>query len=221
MNEEVIMVKNKYKKMRFIVLIILLAIILIYAGNILITALRIQRVFINNVNIDLGNNYKLTRIENDLENITYRKDGITSVVYSNGKNGLYMRNDEFYYVSYDKKEYVKRDDIKEFVQPSATISLLNYWGVENDYKPSLKNMVATVYQTNAKFSTKIIDGQKYDIIEMKAFGETLWVNSDNNFIEKEDMQGQIIEQKVEKNVVTDEDVKAPWDMGFELKEFEK
>lgn len=34
------------------------------------------------------------------------------------------------------------------------------------------------------------------------------------------MQGQIVEQKVEKNVVTDENVKAPWELGIELKEIE-
>lgn len=222
MNEEVVMVKNKYKKMRRIILIILLVIILIYAGNILITALRIQRVFIDNTNVDLGDNYKLTRVHNDLQTITYYKDGITNVLYTNGKNSLYVKDNQYYYISYDKKEYVQRNDIKEFVEPSSTVSLLNYWGTfEDGYVHSLKNMIELTFQANAKFSTENINGQKYEVIEMKGMGDTLWINKDNHFIEKEDMQGQIVEQKIEKNVVTDEDVKAPWDMGFELKTIEQ
>lgn len=220
MNEEVIKVKNKYKKMIHVILLVLLIIILIFGGNILINALRLRRVFIDNVNVDLGDNYKLTRIENNFQNTTYHKDGITNFIYSDGKDGLYSKDNEFYYVSYDKKEYVKRNDIKEFVEPSSTISLLNYWGVDDEYVHSLKNMLLLAYQSNAKFSSEIIDGQKYSVIELKAFGDTLWVNNDNHFVEKEDMQGQIVEQKVEKNVVTDEDVKAPWELGFELKKVE-
>lgn len=222
MNKEVVMVKNKYKKMRRIILVILLAIILIYGGNLLITALRIQRIFINNVNIDLGNNYKYTVMNGNVQTITYHKDEITNVTYANGKTGLYTDGKEYYFLSYEEKEYTRRDEIKEFVSSSTDkMSLLNYWGTfEDDYIHSLKNMIVLTFQSNAKFSSEIIDGQKYEVIKMKGFGYTWWVNADNHFIEKENMQGQIVEQKIEKNIVTDEDVKAPWDMGFVLKTVE-
>ena len=102
------------------------------------------------------------------------------------------------------------------------MSLLNFWGTfDDDYIYSLKDMIVLAFQSNARFTTEIIEGQKYEVIDMKGLGYTLWINVDNNFIEKENMQGQIIKQKIEKNVVTDEDVKAPWERGFELKEMEK
>ncbi len=219
MNEEVIKVKNKYKKMKRIILIVLLAAILIYAGNLLIAALRIQRIFINNANIDLGNNYKHTVTDGNVQTITYHKDEITNVTYANGKSGLYTDGKEYYFVSYEEKEYIRRDDIKQFVaSPTEKMSLFNYWGAfDDDYIHSLKNMIVTAFQANAKFDTEIIDEQKYEVINMQRFGYTLWINTANHFIEKENMQGQIVEQKIEKNVVTDEDIKAPWEIGFKLK----
>lgn len=212
-DEEVKIVKSKYKKMRRIILLIILLIILAYVGNLVITTLRIQHVLQSNVGIDLGNNYKITRYDNGNINTVYYKNGIFSNVFANGKYGMYKKNNEVFQVMYESKQY-KKIDFGNFFDNSTSVNLLNYLGIEKEYLSSLKNMLVFVYQANVKFSSEVIDNQKYFVIEMKAFGEKLWVNADTYLIEKENMDGQIIEQKIEKNVVTDEDIKAPWDLGF-------
>ena len=211
--EEVKIIKSKYKKMRLIILLILLFIVVVYVTSLLITALRVQNVLQNNVAVDLGNNYKFTRTYNGISNATYYKDGICNYVFSDGKYGLYEKDNEIYQVMYETKEYQKINS-ENFLNISSTVSLLNYVAMDEEYVNSLKDMIVFVYQANVKFDTETINNQKYLVVEMKAFGEKLWVNADTYLVEKENMQGQVTEQKIEKNVVTDEDIKSPWDLGF-------
>lgn len=211
--EEVKKIKSSYKKLRRTILLILLFIVIVYMGNLLITALRVQNVLQNNVAVDLGNNYKFIRTFNGRTNVTYYKDGICNNVFSDGKYGLYKKDNEIYQVMYETKEYQKINS-ENFLNISSTVSLLNYVAMDKEYVDSLKDMIIFVYQANVKFDTETINSQKYLVIEMKAFGEKLWINADTYLVEKEDMQGQVTEQKIEKNVVTDEDIKAPWDLGF-------
>ena len=211
--EEVKIVKSKYKKMRLTILLILLFIILIYIGNLLITALQVQSILQNNVSVDLGNNYKLTRTFNGNTNTTYYKDGIYNCVFSDSTYGLYGKDNEIYDVMYETKEYQKLNSEYSFSLP-YNVTLLNYLSVDKEFVASLKDIMLFVCQDNIKLHTEIINNQKYLVTEIKASGSKWWVNSDTYLVEKEDHQGQIVEQNVEKNVVTDEDIKAPWDLGF-------
>lgn len=211
--EEVKMVKSKYKKMKLTILLILLFIILIYIGNLLITALQVQSILQNNVAVDLGNNYKLTLISNGSTNTTYYKDGIYNCIFSDSTYGLYRKDNEIYNVMYETREYQKINSEFSFNLPH-NVTLLNYLSVDKEFVASLTNIMLFVFQDNIRLHTEIINNQKYLVTEMKAFGEKIWVNADTYLVEKEDHQGQIVEQKVEKNVVTDENIKAPWDLGF-------
>lgn len=212
-DEEVKIIKSKYKKMRLTIFLILLTMFLIYLGNLLITALQLQSILQNNVAVDLGNNYKLTTTYNRKINTTYYKDGICSRVFSDNTYGLYYKDNEFYNVMYETKEYQKINS--EYYPPLPyNVTLLNYLSVNKEFVASLKDIMLFVCQDNIKFHTEIINNQKYIVTEIKTSGTTWWVNADTYLVEKEDHQGQIVEQKVEENVVTDENVKAPWDLGF-------
>ncbi len=211
--EEVRIIKSKYKKMRFIILLILLAILVFYIGNLFITALQVQNILQKNVAVDLGNNYKLTTTSDGYTNITYYKDGIYYYTFSNHKYGIYCKGNEIYEVLYGRKEY-RKIDTENFLTNPSNVNLLTYVGMDKEFANSLKHVLVFVYQANVKLDMEIIHNQKYLVTELKAFGEKLWVNADTYLVEKENHQGHIIEQKVEKNVVTDEDIKAPWDLGF-------
>ncbi len=212
--EEVKIIKSKYKKMRLTILLILLTILLFSIGNLLITALQVQNILQKNVAVDLGNNYKLTRTyDNRNTNITYYKDGIYHCVFSDHKYGLYRKDNEIYNVMYETKEYQKSDLEDLFVYPSY-VNLLNYLSVSKEFVGSLKDIMLFVCQDNVKLHSEVINNQNYLVTEIKASGSKWWVNTNTYLVEKEEHQGHIVEQKVEKNVVTDDDIKAPWDLGF-------
>lgn len=211
--EEVKMIKNKYQKMRLIIVIIPLLIILIYAGNLVITTLRLQKILQNNIGIDFGNNYKLTRNAYGSQSTTYYKDGMLNHVFSDGKRRFYGKDNQVYLVSDDTKEYQKME-LDGFFETPSCLNLLNYFWIDEESVSSLKDMLILTYQAGVKFGSETIDNQKYITVELQAFSEKFWIHSDTNLIEKENMDGQMLEQKVEINVVTEEDVKAPWDLGY-------
>lgn len=210
--EEVNMVKRKYKKIKRTILLISAFILVIIVGNRFITTLRLQQILKKNIGINLGTNYKITRIENGMENIIYSKDGIYCQVM-NHKNGLFAKDDKIYFVNYETKQYQLLDS--SFIElPSSSLVFLNYFWIEESSIHSFKDMLFLVYESKVKFGSEIINDVKYITIEMKAIGEKIWIHPDTNLVEKENMHGQILEQKVEKNVVTDENIKAPWELDF-------
>lgn len=211
--EEVKFVKSKYRKMLLVIIIIPLLILLLYGGNLVITALRLQKVLQNNIDIDFGTNYKLTRNAYGSESTTYYKDGVINHVLVNGKSRIYGKDNQVYFVFDDKKEYQKVE-MNGFFDTPACLNLLNYFWIEKDDVSSLKEMILLTYQSGVKFGSESIANQKYITVELKAFSEKLWINADTNLIDKENMDGQILEQKVEKNVVTNKDIKAPWELGY-------
>lgn len=213
-DEDVKIIKSKYKKMKLTILFILLFIILVYIGNLLITALQVQNILQNSVAVDLGNNYKLSTTDNGKTKTTYYKDGIYNCVFSDNTYGLYSKDNEIYDVIYESKEYQKINSEYFPTLPPNNVTLLNYLSVNKEFVTSLKDIILFVCQDNIKLHTETINNQKYIVTEIKASGTKWWVNADTYLVEKEDHQGQIVEQKVEKNVVTDENIKAPWDLGF-------
>ena len=213
MHKEVKIVKSKYKKMKLTILFIPLFIILVYIRNLLTTALQVQNILQNNVAVDLGNNYQLTRTYNGSTNTTYYKDDIYNCVFSDSTYGLYSKDNEIYDLMYETREYRKINSEYSFGLP-YNVTLLNYLSVDKAFVASLKDIILFVCQNNIKLHTEIINNQKYLVTEIKNTGSKWWINADTYLVEKEDHQGQIVEQKVEKNVVTDEDIKAPWELGF-------
>lgn len=214
--EEVLSVKRKYKKMKLTLLIIILLIIILYLVNLLHTALQLQKVLQHNVNVNLGNNYKLTRIYNGRSNTLYYKDGTFNSTFSDNQYSIYGRDNNIYQVMYETKEYQKINN-KDFYNNFSNINLLNYWFFDEEYDFSLKNVIVLSYQSKIKFSTETQNNQNYIILNDKSNGEKIWINPKTYLVEKENMQGQIVEQIVEKNVVTDNDVLPPWDLGFSEK----
>ncbi len=212
--EEVKKIKSTYKKMKYTIFFLLLAIIIFYISNLLITTLYLQNIVKKNLGINLGNNYKLTRTSGNYTTTIYYKDGIYNHIYSDNQKSIYAKNEEIYQVDYLTKTYQKIE-LNSFLQPHVSLSLFNYFYFgEDEESLSFKSLLTTVYQANVKLSSETIHQQKYLTVSLKAFNEKLWIHPDTYYIEKENMDGQITEQKLEKNVVTDEDIKTPWDLGF-------
>ena len=73
--EELKTLKQKYKKMKLAIFLVIILVILGFVINLLYTSIVTQKIFKANYSVDIGNNYNITYFYNgEVNKITYCKD---------------------------------------------------------------------------------------------------------------------------------------------------
>ena len=99
-------VKNKYKKLRNIVLLIILVLLVIFVIHTAYELIILNKIFENNLDVDYGDNYKEVRISDGQKTVHYCKGNKSKIVAGpNGENVMMWDGDKAYLVVNDKKEY--------------------------------------------------------------------------------------------------------------------
>lgn len=206
-NEELEEVKTKYKNIiktiifLIILLVVFLVIKLIYTYNV------VSRVFYSNYKIDFGDNYKITvykGTEKKIQDITYCKDNIRKIVRNLDETEcvIYCTKDKIYSIWPDSKAYECYDNsTKEDINK---ITLINYYAIGIN-GPTSKDIWDFIKYGNIRIGKEIDNNKEYITIQDDAY--KLWVDKETYLIKKEKLNGQITENLIEKDIVTDEDIK--------------
>lgn len=210
-NEEVKILKSKYKKSKKILLSIILIIVVIVGIKFTRDFIIFEKVMKNNICVYLGDNYKIVSKNGRQEHILYYKDGVRKAVTNSGNNHEVVSfKDIGYFIMHDEKKYFT-SDMSMLAQGSTDGTENILWGSEEelDKLELLKTMITSF----AKVRKEEYKGEKYITIQMNML--KLWANPDTYYIEKENVDGQIEERTIEKDVVTDEDMQVPDLTGYE------
>lgn len=213
--EELKAIKAKYKKLKLIILLIIIIIVIGFIFNLLYTSIITQKIFKVNTSIDIGNNYKVTYIYNGKVNrTTYYKDNKVKTVHFSGDVGMIFVNDKQYLVNFAKKQYMELENNGVNISNVET-NLIQHIAIDEQYVNSLGNIIKIVLADNVKLRTEKDKNQKeYLALEIKNSGIKLLVNKENYLVEKEISNGSTQEIKIEKDVVADEDVLSPEELGY-------
>lgn len=207
--EDVVEIKKKYKKLRNCILIVVLILILLFLFRLLYTAKTMQDILINNSSIDFNGNYKITTTGVHSSE-RYYKDGKMYIKHSDFAGTLFYE-DVLYIVDHTNKQYNKMEN---FALNTNSISLMNYMVIDDETINSFSKMILMAWQSRAHIGHENLNGKEYLTLELKSFMQKFWINTETNLVEKESNDGQIVEIKLEENVVTDEDILLPWEMGY-------
>lgn len=218
-NEEVKKLKKKYKKLRNCIIIPIIIIVLIAVIVLTYNSLTIRKILKNNLSINLGDNYKYTIVsysfdnpENEVETMSFHKDGVISVVLQNGKYGMIKDNDMTYQLMYETKEYRALEN--GLLMGESINDLSTYFLIDKEDADSFGKIAEIVYKAMIFVGNEKIDGTSYYVINFLGFGEKIYINKETYLVEKSIFEDRIMEYKLEKDVVTDEDIMLPQDRGF-------
>ena len=202
-HEEVKVIKKQYKKMRNIILICLSIFIILFAIKFLHDFVIIHKVLKVNY-ADLGDNYKITFYENQLQTprYIYYKDGITKYLLPNAPSNIVITKDGYLYViQTEKKTYTKFENVLGNSK-GVSLSYMSF-GVDMDIQHILQFMILE----RCKVSKEEYKNQNYITLQFGMY--KMWINPTTYYVEKEIFSGQVTEKVIEKNVVTEEDIKMP------------
>lgn len=207
------------KLFRILIIFFIIAMIFIW-GFFVYKVIVVKKIMDNNVEVHLGNNYKIIKTEisksgEERENVLYYKDGIVKYTGDNGKNVMIRNEESVYLYSTDHKNYYdvgKNDSVMLTYSEYANLTM--NWFIAKEDVDSYFDVAKFVIMGRINLKNEIIDGKEY--IAMNSFGDSsyLYVNKENYLCEI--CQGT--SQKVEIGTITDEDLKMPWELGYELKE---
>ena len=201
--EELKTLKQKYKKMKLAIFLVIILVILGFVINLLYTSIVTQKIFKANYSVDIGNNYKITYFYNRIKNT--HLSGDTAMMFCEGKQ---------YFVNFKDKEYLVIEN-NEIDLSNTKVDFIEYIMVEDEYINSLSKIIKMVLELNFKIKTEKDENQKeYLTLEMKDYAIKLWVNKETNLVEKQVSNGSTQEIKIEKDVVKDEDLLSPEELGF-------
>lgn len=213
--EELKAIKAKYKKLKLIILLIIIIIVIGFIFNLLYTSIITQKIFKVNTSIDIGDNYKATYLyDGKVNRIVYYKDNKVKTVHLSGDVGMIFVNDKQYLVNFAKKQYMELENNGVNISNVET-NLIQHIAIDEQYVNSLGNIIKIVLADNVKLRTEKDKNQKeYLALEIKNSGIKLLVNKENYLVEKEISNGSTQEIKIEKDVVADEDVLSPEELGY-------
>ena len=213
--EELKTIKAKYKKLKLIILLIIIIIVIGFIFNLLYTSIITQKIFKVNTSIDIGDNYKVTYVyDGKVNRIVYYKDNKVKTVHFSGDVGMIFVNDKQYLVNFAKKQYMELENNGVNISNVET-NLIQHIAIDEEYVNSLGNIIKIVLADNVKLRTEKDKNQKeYLALEIKNSGIKLLVNKENYLVEKEISNGSTQEIKIEKDVVVDEDVLSPEELGY-------
>lgn len=223
-NKEVSEVKNKYKKLKNIILCIILIIVVIFVINLVHDVIILNKIFENNIEVDYGNNYKVIREQNNQITEFLYKDGRTKYVAGDhGQNIMMWDGDVAYLVIKDEKEYIEYtgDDIpmKHWGERN-TVTTLSSIVIAKEDVDSLFDIIKEKIIFRMSVGTEMIDGKDYYVLETDA-DIKMWFSKEDYKLFKELNYGSVMKVDVIKDVVTDEDMKTPIELGYTKKEIVK
>ena len=213
--EELKTIKTKYKKLKLAILLVIIIIVISFIFNLLYTSIFTQKIFKSNTSIDIGDNYKATYLyDGKVNRIVYYKDNKVKTVHLSGDVGMIFVNDKQYLVNFAKKRYMELENNGVNISNVET-NLIQHIAIDEQYVNSLGNIIKIVLADNVKLRTEKDKNQKeYLALEIKNSGIKLLVNKENYLVEKEISNGSTQEIKIEKDVVVDEDVLSPEELGY-------
>ena len=213
--EELKTIKTKYKKLKLAIFLVIIIIVISFIFNLLYTSIVTQKIFKSNTSIDIGDNYKATYLyDGKVNRIVYYKDNKVKTVHLSGDVGMIFVNDKQYLVNFAKKQYMELENNGVNISNVET-NLIQHIAIDEQYVNSLGNIIKIVLADNVKLRTEKDKNQKeYLALEIKNSGIKLLVNKENYLVEKEISNGSTQEIKIEKDVVVDEDVLSPEELGY-------
>lgn len=214
--DELEKIERKYKRLRKSVIIVLLLILVIFLITTSYKFIILRKVADNNINVEVGDNYKITRKTKDSTSITFVKDGIYKTV-SEREGDMIITNvlcDNIWHSFIEIKETSENDAFKSYYEREQEIkmelnraNLSGYFIMMYDEQAEAKveslkileailtgNIEIKSTEYNGKSCYKVIYDTHYTIVDKDTF---VTIN-DNG-----------VEIKLERNVVTDEDIKMP------------
>ena len=218
-------VKNKEKvetKMNHKVLKIVLSILLIVAILILVIAVGmfsykviiVKKIVDNNVDVYLGNNYKIIKTFKDgneiKEEIIYYKDGIAKQSAANGKNCILRDENSVYIYSMDEMKYYDLGNETIGANLSENYNLLMNVMLSKEDVDSIGEIIKLITDYGFSVGKTEVDGKEYIVLSIEDDAFDIYLNKDTYICEM--CQGET--QKVEMGTVTDEDMKRPWELGL-------
>lgn len=216
--EELNKVETKYKRLRKTVLIIILLILVIVLINISYKFIILRKTVDNNININVGSNYKLTRGSEKQIVTTYVKDGIIKAIYDNKdfehhKLITLVEGNTFHQIiiSEQDKTYSKFEN-ENVVPVVNTVNLSSHFWATTDYKVTNISLLKEILKGRIEIKNVEYNGKKcYKIIDDTIYAtvdkETFRILNDNGY-----------DCKLEIGVVTDEDIKIPDLSEYEIRD---
>lgn len=225
--EEIELLEHKYGKLKKalkVILIFVLVLLIMFTISFVYRFSVLKKMFMVNTIADLGNNCKVTRFnENGINYKTiYFKDNVKKEVYidEDGNENIYIvKEGGPYFINETDKTYELREPEElrdDWLESSLETSLVNYL-VTNSSKEE-KFLSNSIIKFLLK-DTVIIEKDNYrdkECILILINENKFWLNPDTYYIEKEEFRDQIVEQFIECDVVTDEDVQVPDLTGYTL-----
>jgi len=201
--------KKKKSKVGSAIKTIILFALLLLAIFIVCTFLQwnlVCRIFDANTQIDLGNNYKLTTEyegENPSTSVKIYKDGVS--VYQLGQTGfIWTDNTKTYIVLTKEKQYFAVENGVPMTDASSTTTVPTYEIFADKDKTTL---LQDVLLGRIQIETEEFEGQACYIVTSEH--EKVFVNKETMQIIRDESNGQVVETKIEKDIITDKDVALP------------
>ena len=214
---EVKEIRNKYKKLRNIILVIILIFLVVFLINFAKDVIILNKIFENNIEVDYGNNYKVIREQdNQITEILY-KDGRTKhVAGDHGQNIMMWDEDVAYLVVKDRKEYIEYtgDEIPMIhMGGDNTVTTLSGIMIAKEDVDSIFKLIKNKIIFGINIDTENIDGKDYYVLET-SLDVKIWFSKEDYKLFKELNYGRVMTIDVIKDVVTDEEMKNPVELGY-------
>lgn len=213
MESDVKKVKDKYKKLRNRVLIVLLLVLIIFLSNLIYKAIIVQDILEENLVYKLGDNYKIIKT-GFTEETKFVKDNM--ILQKNKNGGILTFEGKSYVLIYNTKEYEELD-INLSILDSKDVTLMNYLTISEENIKLFPKMIWLVLSNNIKLKNETYNNTECITISV-GDSTKLWFNKETKQVIKEAYSGQEFDIKIEKDTVTDEDVFLPWENGFTKRE---
>ncbi len=217
-NVEVSDVKNKYKKLRNIVLLTILVLLVIFVIHTSYELIILNKIFENNLDVDYGDNYKEIRISDGQKTVHYCKGNKSKIAAGpNGENVMMWDGDKAYLVVNDKKEYyeyVGENQPMMYNGGRKTVTTFNTIMISREQVDTLLELIEirfSVFKMNVGIEE--MDGKEYYVIETDS-DVKMWFNKDDYRLVKEMNYGRVSTVEVIEDVVTDEDMILPSELGY-------
>ena len=219
-NKELSEVKNRYKKLKNIIIIILFILIGIFLINEIHDIYILNKILKYNVDVDCGNNYKVVRNENGDISEFYLKDDRSKHVGGNGKNVMMWTKDSAYIVLHDTKEYFEfiGDEMPmKYMGGRTTVTFFPSIMVSKQDIDSLFELLDFKYSFRINIDSEVIEGKDYYVLETDVDIKMWFSKEDYKFL-RELNYGRLTTIDIEKDVVADEEMKTPIELGYTEKE---
>lgn len=202
------------KKVLTILLFVVILIVIVAIGMFSYKVIVVKKIMDNNVDVYLGNNYKIIKTFKDgnetKEEIIYYKDGIAKQSAANGKNCILRDENSVYIYSMDEMKYYDLGNETIGVNLNENYNLLMNVMLSKEDVDSISKIIKLITDYGFSVGKNEVDGKEYIVLSINDDAFDIYINKDTYICEM--CQGET--QKVEVGTVTDEDMKRPWELGL-------